>query len=206
MKTNQDHQRIAAAFDRLFRTYPQFGQGSTPDEVTRDRIEKAKVYFEAVSIYAEEDVEAAVDAVLTGTAAGMNPNFAPPAPAFAGEVRRQMNMRLRRDEIDRLSRPRLMAPDIEKTPEQMARGRAMMEEAVATMGGTPNPIDSVAIEAAAKVSKERMAKHDAFFADDFVPVQGGVGKISKSLAKAIGYQVKEPGFTAGDPDGDRDVA
>ena len=155
MKTNQNHQRIAAAFDRLFRTYPQFGQGSTPDEITRDRIEKAKVYFDAVALYLEDDVEAAVEAILTGTAAGMNPNFAPPAPAFAGECRRQMNMRLRRAELAQLGRPRLPPPDIEKTDEQRQRARALMEQTVANLtAGTA--VETAEAEAASRARWEKV--------------------------------------------------
>lgn len=101
------------------------GQGSTPEEITRDRIERIKVYFEAVSLYDERDVEAAVDAFLSGTAPGVNPTFAPPAPAVGAECRRQLNLRLDR-ERDR--RPRLPAPDIERSVESQARVRELMEQ------------------------------------------------------------------------------
>lgn len=114
MKTNQNHQRIAAAFERLFRTYGSLGQGSTPEEVARDRMERIKVYFDAVALYAEEDVEVAVDNFLTGSAPGHNPSFAPPAPLVGAEVRRVMNLRL--DHEARIRKPALPPPDIEKTP------------------------------------------------------------------------------------------
>jgi hypothetical protein len=127
MKPNQDHQRIAAAFDKLFRTYPQFAQGNTAGEVLRDRVEKAKVYFDAVAQYDERDVEAAVEAFLSGSAPGVNPNFAPPAPAVGAECRRQMNLRLDRD---RDIRPKLPPPDIERSPEAQARVRALVEKTV----------------------------------------------------------------------------
>jgi len=162
MKTNQDHQRIAAAFERLFRTYGPLGQGSTPEEITRDRIERIKVYFDAVAIYLEDDVEAAVEAVLTGSAAGMNPNFAPPAPAFAGECRRQMNMRLRRAELARLGHPRLPPPDIEKTDEQRQRARAKMEAAIDSLSS------GTALESAESLaaSKARWEKVNTMFHPD----------------------------------------
>lgn len=162
MKTNQDHQRIAAAFERLFRTYGPLGQGSTPEEITRDRIERIKVYFDAVALYAEEDVEAAVEAVLTGTATGINPNFAPPAPAFAGECRRQMNMRLRRAELERIARPRLPAPDIEKTDEQRQRARAKMQEAIDNLSASEALASAEALDA----SKARWEKVNAHFQPD----------------------------------------
>jgi hypothetical protein len=130
VKTNQNHQRIAAAFDRLFRTYGPLGQGSTPEEITRDRIERIKVYFDAVALYQEQDVEAAVDAFLSGSAPGVNPNFAPPAPAVGGETRRQMNLRVDRENRERASRPKLPPPDIERSAESQQRVRDLMERTV----------------------------------------------------------------------------
>lgn len=162
MKTNQNHQRIAAAFDRLFRTYGPLGQGSTPEEIARDRIERVKVYFDAVALYLEDDVEAAVEAILTGTAAGMNPNYAPPAPAFAGECRRQMNMRLRREELARLGHPRLPPPDIEKTDEQRARARAKMQQAIDNLSSATALDSAEALDA----SKARWEKVNTRFAPD----------------------------------------
>lgn len=133
MKTNQDQQRIAAAFERLFRTYGPLGQGSTAEEITLDRIERIKVYFEAVAPYEEQDVEAAVDAFLSGSAPGVNPNFAPPAPAVGGETRRQMNLRLDKENRERRLRPALPPPDIEHTPESRARMKAILEAGLAKL-------------------------------------------------------------------------
>lgn len=138
------------------------GQGSTPEEIARDRIERVKVYFDAVSLYLEDDVEAAVDAILTGTAAGFNPNFAPPAPAFAGECRRQMNMRLRRAELERLGHPRLPPPDIEKTDEQRQRARAKMQQAIDNLSAG-NALESAE---ALDASKARWEKVNARFAPE----------------------------------------
>jgi hypothetical protein len=153
MQSNQDHQRIAAAFDRLFRTYPQFAQGNTAGELLRDRVEKAKVYFDAVVLYDERDVEAAVDAFLSGTAPGVNPSFAPPAPAVGAECRRQLNLRLDR-ERDR--RPKLPPPDIERTPESQARVKELMERTVHGLR-TPDSDDPAARH------KRRMEKTNAYF-------------------------------------------
>jgi hypothetical protein len=134
MKTNQDHQRIAAAFDRLFRTYGPLGQGSTPEEITRDRIERIKVYFDAVALYEECDVEAAIDSFLSGAAPGVsNPSFAPNAPMVGSETRRQMNLRLDREHRERLARPALPPPDVTRTPEAQARVKALMEKTVADL-------------------------------------------------------------------------
>lgn len=138
MKTNQDHQRIAAAFERLFRTYGPLGQGSTPEEITRDRIERIKVYFDAVALYDEQDVEAAVDAFLSGSAPGVsNPSFAPNAPMVGAETRRQMNLRLNHEARERLSRPTLPPPDNVKTAESRAKFKAIVDGIVAKLAIAP---------------------------------------------------------------------
>lgn len=184
MKTNQDHQRIAAAFDRLFRTYGPLGQGSTPDEVTRDRIERIKVYFEAVAPYAEDDVDAAVEAFLTGSAVGVNPNFAPPAPAFAGECRRQMNARLRRAELERLARPQLPPPDIEKTPEQRERAKAKVAEFLENLAAPDSDLEAV------KRRNEQFEKTNARFYPD----------MSDEAVKARLMKPRGTTWSAGDED------
>jgi hypothetical protein len=94
----------------------------------RDRVEKAKVYLEAVAIYEPVDVEAAVGAFLSGSAPGHNPAFAPPAPFVGAETRRQMNLRL--DSVNRNRKPALPAPTIEHSPAERARVAAMADDLV----------------------------------------------------------------------------
>lgn len=114
--------------ERLFRTYPSFAQGSSAGEILRDRVEKAKVYFEAVEPYDAIDIEAAVRAFLTGSAPGINPSFPPSAPMVGAEVRRQMNLRI--DSELRRRRPQLPAPDIVHSPESVARVQALVSDIV----------------------------------------------------------------------------
>jgi len=181
MKTNQSHKRIAAAFDRLFRTYGPQGQGSTPEEVARDRIERIKVYFDAVALYDEQDVESAVDAFLSGTAPGVNPAFAPPAPAVGAECRRQMNLRLDRE---RDTRPALPPPDIEHTADSQERVRAMMASITQKLA---EPVTAESAEAAQR-SKDHWAKVNQRFAPDMS---------EKALAERL-HLVQDHYWTAGD--------
>ena len=110
--------------DRLFRTYESFAKGNTAAEILRDRVEKAKVYFEAVAPFQAVDIEGAVSAFLTGAAPGHNPAFAPSAPQVGAETRRQMNLRL--DSEARHQRPKLPAPEINRSPESIARVQALV--------------------------------------------------------------------------------
>lgn len=115
---------MAAAFERLFSTYPQFGGRN---DGAFDRIAAAKVYFEAVAIFEAGDIEQAVENFLTGAAPGHNPAFAPPAPLVGSEVRRVMNLRVESEARARRFRPALPAPDIVHTPEERERVRLKVE-------------------------------------------------------------------------------
>lgn len=172
-----DPAKVAHAFSKLFQTYPSFQAGAA-DETLR-------VYFEAVGPYATCDILEAVTAFLNGSVPGTNANFAPPAPVFAGECRRQMNIRLRRDELDRAYRPKLPPPDVERTPESQARVRTMMAEALHGLAGND---DDDAVKAAE--SKAQWARVNQHFAPD---------QDERSVAERLGYSV-------GDADGERDVA
>lgn len=180
MKSNQNHKRIAAALDRLFRTYPQFGQGNTPEEITRDRVEKAKVYFDAVAPYDERDIEAAIDNFLAGSAPGHNPSFAPPAPVVGAETRRVMNLRLDSEHRERLAQPRLPPPDIERSPASQARVRAKMAAALQSLADRMLTEDA----AANRRRLEMQRKTDALLGPDTSP---------KATADRLGFR-----YTAGD--------
>ena len=125
-------EKIGAALERLFRTYPQSDRGDALD-VALERMERAKVYLEALEQYDIRDIEAGVSALISGAVPGVNPNFIPPAPVVGGEVRRQQGLRYRREDLDRIAHPRLPPPDVERTPECRARVKAMVEACVKAM-------------------------------------------------------------------------
>lgn len=187
MKTNQNHQRIAAAFDKLFRTYGPQGQGNSPEEIARDRIERIKVYFDAVALYAEQDVELAVDNFLAGSAPGHNPSFAPPAPLVGAECRRVMNLRLDR-ERDR--RPALPPPDVpEATPEERARVKARIDTFVASVAESHLTDEA----AAARRESELLQRTNARFMPDMSP-------------NAMAHRLNLPsGYSLGAPESDREA-
>lgn len=157
--------------------------------MARDRVEKAKVYFDAVALYPEDDVEAAVDAILSGSAPGVNPNFAPPAPVVASECRRQMNLRLRRMELERFNRPALPPPDkAPATPEQRERAMALVRDFVAKVEANNLTEDA----GAARRRAEHWQRTNERFYPDMDP---------EAVAERL---LKRPRFESADSDPDGD--
>ena len=113
----------------MFRTYQQSDRGDE-ETVARDRIERARVYFEAVAPYGVADIEAGSRSLLSGSAPGVNPNFLPPAPVVAAECRRQMNLRLDRENREKKLRPALPPPSVKRTAEDRAKVKAMVDDLV----------------------------------------------------------------------------
>lgn len=124
------NERIAAALDRVFRTYRQSDRGE-PDDVLRERLEMAKVYFEAVDRYDVVDIEAAAKEFVAGTVPGANPNYVPPAPVVGAECRRQMNLRLEGERRRKPYVPTLPPPRPDK--DSRARVKALIDGCVANI-------------------------------------------------------------------------
>lgn len=127
--------------------------------------EAMRVYFEAVSEYETQDIEAAVGNFLGGTAPGHNPAFAPPAPLVGAETRRVMNLRLDRANREKTLRPRLPPPDVKRDPASMARVAALMAQTVENLAAEKRTEDA----AADKRRSEMFAKTNARFAPDMSP-------------------------------------
>jgi len=120
--------QVAELLERLFRTYPPPANGNSEEQIRADRIERAKVYFEALAIYETRDIDAGITALLTGSEPGVNPAFAPSAPQVATAARRALNARLDSEYRKRLGHPALPPPDIPKTPESRERVRALAQQ------------------------------------------------------------------------------
>lgn len=186
----QSPQRKSKALARLFSAFPPLN-AADPDETLRR-------YFEAIDDFDAELVDEAVALYTTGNIPGFDGKFVPTPPMLAAGCRKAAEIRARKAYLERLTQPALPAPEVERTLEAQQRVRALMGQAVAALSKS-EPTDDAAVELAKRQAKEKLAKHDAFFAEDFVATDGGVGRVSKSLARLIGYEV-------GDEDGDREVA
>jgi len=180
--TQDRNTRIAEAFDLLFRTYQQGDHSADPGDLARERLAKAKVYFEAVAIYEAQDVEAAVADFLSGSVPGHNPAFVPTAPQVGSATRRAMERRTERLAREKALRPRLPPPDVEKTPESRARVKAMIDQMQASFADAHRTEDA----AAAKRKYDRMVGANARFLDE---------RDEDAMRERLGYSV-------GDRDGE----
>jgi len=160
--TQDRNTRIADAFDRLFRTYQQGDHSADPGDLARERLAKAKVYFEAVSIYEAEDVETGIADLLSGSVPGHNPSYVPPAPLVASATRRAMERRTDRLAREKALHPRLPPPDVPKTPESRARVKAMVDGLVESFAEQHRTEDA----AAAKRKHDQMVKANSRFLDE----------------------------------------
>lgn len=153
-----------------------------PSQAVDDGEELLRGYLLAVEDYPAEDVEMAVDCLVKGIAPGVKPNFRPNPAETGSECRRQMGLRLRREELDR--KPALPPPDIQRTPESQARVRELME---ATVTGLANETDDATAQAASKARWAKVNQH-------FAPPQD-----DDEMAARLGY-------VTGDADGAADAA
>ena len=97
---------------------------------------KAKVYFEAVSIYEVVDIEQAVSDFITGNVPGHNAAFAPSAPQVGSAVRRAMERRVEAERLNRLALPPPPDDFVQDPPEVRARNREMMDQLAASLAST----------------------------------------------------------------------
>lgn len=167
----------------MFRTYPSFGRA---EDDPASRAETARVYFEAVGIYETEDIEAAVNNFLNGSAPGHNAAYAPSAPQVAAESRRVMNLRL--ESLHRAKPPALPPPDIKRTPDSMARVAELTKQAVANL-------TSVMLTEDAETDRRRKAFQSRVF-DRFDPPQ-----TEAEMRRRLGFTVGDPDGEAGDMGG-----
>lgn len=140
----------------------------------------------AVEDYPADDVEAAIDSFLKGTAPGVNASFLPPAPAVGAECRRQLHLRVDRENRERKLRPQLPPPDIVHTPEERARVQQKIDDLLANLAAAMETED-------ASLTRRKLgqfAKTNAKFAPDMSPA---------AVRRRLGFEV-------GDPEGAEDAA
>lgn len=170
--------------EAIFRTYPQSDRGDERT-VAMERIERAKVYLEAVDIYEVQDIEAASKAIINGSAPGLNPNFIPPAPVVASEVRRQMNLRVDRGMRQKRLHPALPPPDLEKPADSRARVAAKLADGIAALQSVAADEDAEQI----KRKAEAWAKTNAIFMPDMDEIE-----MERRLGYAVGDQEVDHGY------------
>lgn len=134
-------------------------------------------YLLAVEDYPFCDVEVAVDTLIKGTAPGINPSFRPKPSEVGSECRRQMNLRVDRDNRERRLHPALPPPSLELSPEQRAKGKAVFDRIVASLESkmqTPEAAED------ARRKSDLWARTNARFAPDMSPA---------AMRKRLGFDV-----------------
>lgn len=110
--------------------------GSWPSAAApADGDEQLRSYLLAVDDYPADDVERAVTSLIKGVAPGVNPGFLPPPAVVGAECRRQMNLRVDRENLDKRLHPALPPPDIAKSAESRARVAELVKRTVAGLKG-----------------------------------------------------------------------
>ena len=104
-----------------------------PPTSNADPAQALRNYLDVVEDWHADLVEEAVTLFIKGEIPGFDGRFAPTAPMLAGACRKAAENRQRAAYIASLSAPRLMAPEIEKTPEQRERARELVASFVANL-------------------------------------------------------------------------
>lgn len=138
----------------------------------------------------ERDTQPGIMSIIEGTFPGHDGRFAPTSAQLASAIRAARDVRLESERRDNLRRPQLPAPTIEHTPDERARVAQMTADLVAR---TAEQDASVKDEAAAR--KAMWGPVHARFQPDMSPE----AVKARLMPELLGY-------SAGDADGDRDVA
>lgn len=109
---------VAALFNRLLSSYPQF-------QASDDAMQ---AYFDAVEPYDPQDVAAGVKQFLTGVVDDFNPAFAPSAPMVGAVVRKQAEARWGKESRERKAALPKPEPEPELTAEELAKRRKFIAE------------------------------------------------------------------------------
>lgn len=174
-----DHQTALCSL--LLGSFPTFSSGDG---------EAALAAYEVVMRAADErDLQPGFMVLLNGEYPGHDGRFAPTAPQLASAIRIARDKRLESERYDKLRHPRLPPPDIEKTPEQMARAKAQLQEFINSVG-TAEAEKSVEAIDASKARWERVNTR-------FNPPQDDA-----SLTDRLNLNRDRQGYDIGSPESD----
>jgi hypothetical protein len=124
---------------------------TVPPRAGDDVSAQLEAYAVAIDGHDLRDIDAAIRRLLRGEVAGHNPSFAPSAALLGKVVGQCMTDRL--DSERRARKPALPPPAIERSPESIARVRALTEKAVRQLGRTMRTDD--ARKASARAGRRR---------------------------------------------------
>lgn len=173
-----DHQTALCSL--LLGSFPNFSSGDSEGALGSYALVMAKAD--------ERDLEPGVMILINGEYPGHDGRFAPTAPQLATAIRMARDARLESERRTKLSQPRLMAPDIERSPEERARVKARIEAFVADQVTEAHDPETI------KRRNEQWSKTNARFMPDMSP---------EAMHERL---VRKRGYTVGDPEGEQDAA
>lgn len=173
--------RQQALVSLLLATFPNFQSGD------------AEAAFAAYAIVLEKadprDIEPGIMALINGEVTGFDGRFAPTATQLARSIRIALERRVDREIAERRALPPPKDDWVEPTPEQRARGKAILSQLSADLAAQMRTDDAEAD----RRRQELAARMNARFAP---PMDRGA--ISRRLGIGATYSV-------GDPDADSDM-
>lgn len=98
-----------------------------------------EAYGMALDGHDVRDIESAVRRFIRGEVAGHNPTFCPSAAKVGATVRQCMAERLDSENRERMKRPQLPPPDIEKTPAERKRVKDLVASTIAKLSDKSLP-------------------------------------------------------------------
>lgn len=127
-------------------------------------------FIEATEEFELRHLSAAVSGIIKGKMEGHNMSFPVYPPQLANECRKHRDAELRSLDLDKkfsLDRPvdPNLLPPPERSPEQRAAARKLMEDSVAKLSGVVTALTPEEQAAKAKADRAYMAKHDHMFVD-----------------------------------------
>lgn len=141
-----------ADINRLLACYPA-GNWADPEQALRS-------YLLVVEDYPADDVEEAITTLIKGVAPGVNASFLPVPAVVGAECRRQLHLRLDRENREKKLRPHLPPPDVVHTPEERARVAELVAGVVSNLAA-----DAEIQDAARRRNGQLARTNDRFYPD-----------------------------------------
>jgi hypothetical protein len=173
-----DHQTALCSL--LLGSFPNFSSGDSEGALGSYALVMARAD--------QQDLEPGVMILINGEYPGHDGRFAPTAPQLATAIRMARDKRLESERRTKLSQPQLMAPDIQRTPEERARVKAKID------GFLADQVVEQADPEAIKRRNEQWAKTNARFMPDMSP---------EAMHERL---VRKRGYSVGDPEDHADAA
>lgn len=162
--------------------------GSFPNFQSGDADAALAAYEIVMSEVDDRDLQPGVMILLNGEYSGHDGRFAPTAPQFATAIRMARDKRL--DSEVRVRPKALPEPELEISPEQRAKGKAILDQLAADLGAKMRTDEAEQD----RRRNERVGRVNARFMPDMS---------QDAMSRRLG--IGSTGYTTGDPDAEGDM-